>query len=201
MFLFPEHVCIWAGLSVFQTEEVNNVGISGFVRGWLAVGSWIWGEGGQFSVGLRVKQLRLGVKEILSHTTSKSPCALGSSRLSLCWWPILSTWLASNPSLLMESSAAGTAFYSFLSFHPRSVSSKPLPSLTGDTISACVLLFSNTLFKPKSTHRPLWNPGVKGGWESRGNTFCSQQHFEGLMPSEWHLSLGVNSKLHHKWTF
>ena len=56
---------------MFQTEEVNNIDISGFVTGWLGVGGSIWGEGGWFSVGLRIQRLRLGVKEILCHTASK----------------------------------------------------------------------------------------------------------------------------------
>lgn len=33
MSLFPEHACILAGLSVFQTEEVDSVDISGLVTG------------------------------------------------------------------------------------------------------------------------------------------------------------------------
>ena len=108
--------------------------------------------------------LSLGTKEVSPHLSSKSPCAVGIWRLCPGLKPHVSTSLASNPNLLMECSLAGTAFHSCLSFHPRRVSSKSLPSLTGKE-SQLIIIVLKSLFKPKRTHRTLWKPccwGRKG---------------------------------------
>lgn len=132
-----------------HTKEVNNVDISGL---WQARGGKYFGRGRTVSGGPKNKAADVG------HVSSRSHCAVGSSRLSLC---CRTTSRKSQPAHGRVGSTY--SFCCFLSFLARRLSSKFLSSLTGKE-SQPVYYHPQTLCSnPRELTGTSGNLACKGG--------------------------------------
>ena len=149
-------------------------------------------------MGLRIKELRLGTKEVSLHLSSKFPCAAGTSRLPLVEAPCVHiTGLQSQPAREM--------FYSRYSFPqlPFVWSQESFLKICLHQLEKSLNSFiwsSNLCSNPEELTGPSGNHAPGCRMELGGEVFAYSSTFGGWCPERWHLSLGVNAKLHHKWT-
>lgn len=132
-------------------------------------------------MGLRIKGLRLGTKEV--HLSSKFPCAAGTSRLPLVETQCVHiTGLQSQPAHEMFYSRYSFPQLPFLSSHR--VSSKSLSSQLEKSLNSFIWS-SNLCSNPEELTGLSGNHAPGGRMELGGEVFCLQQHFQGLVPREW----------------